>query len=98
MVNMAQSRREARQAMDGMVMIARQFLQVGVRDYGYLLRDPDVPRATRRQEAFTLYNPMSPASRGIRALANQLLNDPKGAPKAAGRGFLERFVSYFRAG
>ncbi len=93
-MNMAQSRREAQNATSGIVLISKQFLQVGVKDYGYILRDPEVPRATRRQEAFTLYNPTAPASRSIRALAVRLLRDK--LPESNGRGFLERFAAYFR--
>jgi len=95
-INMAQSRREAQNAASGIVLISRQFLPVGVKDYGYILRDPEVPRATRRQEAFTLYNPSAPASRSIRALAVRLLREGSPESKDRGRGFLDRFVAYFR--
>jgi len=95
-INMAQSRREAQNAAAGIVLISKQFLQVGVKDYGYVPRDPEVPRAIRRQEAFTLYNPSAPASRSIRALAVRLLKERVPESKDRMRGFMERFTAYFR--
>ncbi len=96
-VNMAQSRREALNAAEGIVVISQKFLQAGVKDYGYLLRDPEVPRATRRQEAFTLYNPSCAAARSVRSLARLMAqsNSPVGKPHW--RGFMDRFAAYFRA-
>lgn len=96
-VNMAQSRKEALNASTGIILISKQFLQVGVKDYGYILRDPDVQRAVRRQEAFTLYNPMSPASRSVRALATRLIQEDRPGRRQGIRGFLDRFASYFQA-
>jgi len=95
-INMAQSRREAQNAASGIILISRQFLQVGVKDYGYILRDPEVPRATRRQEAFTLFNPTASASRSVRALAVRLLKEQVVPGKGLGRGFLDRVAAYFR--
>ncbi|HEQ60634.1 MAG TPA: MinD/ParA family protein [Firmicutes bacterium] len=95
-INMAQSRREAQNAASGIILISRQFLQVGVKDYGYILRDPEVPRATRRQEAFTLFNPTASASRSVRALAVRLLKEQVVPGKGSGRGFLDRVAAYFR--
>ena len=97
LVNMAQSRKEARNAAEGIIMISQKFLQVGIKDYGYILRDPEVPRATRRQEAFTLYNPMCSASRSIRSLARHLLVSETQERNGQWRGFLERFSAYFRS-
>jgi flagellar biosynthesis protein FlhG len=94
-VNMAQNRREARQAAEGIIMVSRKFLQVDVKDYGYLLRDPEVPRATRRQEAFSLYNPSAPASRGVRALAARLVQDEPAPGRKGVFGLLERVAAYF---
>lgn len=96
-VNMAQNRREAVNAAEGIVVISQKFLQAGVKDYGYVLRDPEVPRATRRQEAFTLYNPSCPASRSIRSLARMMAQSNAPGGKPHWRGFMDRFAAYFRA-
>jgi len=97
-INMAQNRSEALNAAAGIVLISQKFLQVGIRDYGFVLRDPEVPRATRRQEAFTLYNPTCPASRNIRALAKRLLRQDQPGGKGGIRRFIDRFAAYFRTG
>lgn len=95
-INMAQNVKEAKNAASGIILISKQFLQVGVTDYGYILRDPDVPRATRRQEAFTLYSPSCSASRSIRTLANRVIAGERQKRGSRLQGFLERFTEFFQ--
>jgi flagellar biosynthesis protein FlhG len=96
LINMAASRKEALNAASGIILISKQFLQIGVRDFGFVLRDPEVPRAVRRQEAFVLYNPMCAASRSIRQLAGMVASSSRVNDGSGRRGFMEKIASFFR--
>ena len=98
LINMAQNHREAQQAAKNMVTLSKQFLHISIHNYGYILRDPEVSTAIRRQEAFSLKNPHSLASRGIRDLAQaiELLDSDDTLPRKGLRGFFGNWTGWWR--
>ncbi|HNT33946.1 MAG TPA: MinD/ParA family protein [bacterium] len=95
-VNMAGDEREAAQAGENMVLVCRQFMNMGIRYWGHVLKDPDVGAAIRRQEPFILYAPHCHASRCLRTLAANLLESHNGSVPRPRKGFWSRFVEHLR--
>jgi flagellar biosynthesis protein FlhG len=93
-VNNAISRREAAEVHERISGVAARFLQVGVTDYGYILRDDYVPVAVRERTPVLLRYPRCPASGCIMAIAAKLSRDI-GQPQAD-QGLFYRFVNMFR--
>jgi len=72
MVNMAESRREAKETYDRLASVAARFLHVPVSDYGYILRDDYVSTAVRQRCPVILRYPRSSASSCLMATAIKL--------------------------
>lgn len=95
-VNMANSEKEAKKTAEFLSRMAGQFLGHRFASVGWILRDPDVPGAIRRQKAFLEEFPHGTASRGIQRLATGLLNSERSdAENNGGVSSLWRRVIHF---
>ena len=76
-VNQATDGGEAATAEAALLGVAKRLLRLTVRPYGVIPRDDTVPRAVREQVPVLLSWPRSPASMGIRRIAQLLLIDAR---------------------
>ena len=95
-INMAVTEKEASQAGENMVMVCRQFMNLGIRYWGHVVRDPEVSIAIRRQEPFVLYAPHCQASRCLRTLSRNLLENHHSRSAKEAKGFWGRLVEHLR--
>lgn len=100
-VNMAGSRREARQVYDRVASVSKRFLGVEVHSADYIFCDGHVGRAVRRRRPFVTEFPNSQATWCLRQVAEKLLSGRPAAARAAdpgnGPGFFERVAGLFGA-
>lgn len=71
-VNLAESRREARDTYERLAGVAARFLHLPVTDYGYVLRDEHVPVAVRQRYPVVLRYPRCSASSCLMVSAGRL--------------------------
>jgi flagellar biosynthesis protein FlhG len=76
-INMAESAEEARRFSHGIAVTANKLLNAYVAELGYILNDPRVAQSVRRRRPVFLEHPSSPASRGVRDLAEKLAAGPR---------------------
>lgn len=74
-VNQATSASEASEVMARVAASSRQFLGTVVSGLGYVRADPHVPLAVRMRRPFVVAYPASVASRGVRRLARDLVEE-----------------------
>jgi len=92
-VNMARSDEEAIGTVKNVRLVAKQFLNIDVRDFGSIPYDEIVPRASRRREPFVLAPVGDPAADAVRSLAARVSNNNAGNPDERGiGGFVQRAV------
>ncbi len=96
LVNMANSRHEARTVYDRISDVARRFLGVRVLFAGYVPWDPKVGQAVRRRTPFVVDSPNCPASRCVAALANKLSPASNLSPRRD--GFFRRVTTWLAQG
>jgi flagellar biosynthesis protein FlhG len=79
-VNQASSAAEAAEVLARITASSRQFLGTVVSALGYVRADPHVPLAVRMRRPFVVAHPGSVASRGVRRLARDLIeeHEPRG--------------------
>jgi flagellar biosynthesis protein FlhG len=94
LVNQASGQMEARAVYDRIAKVAKQFLQVGVLDAGYIMHDNNVSMAVRRRTPFLLASPRCPASAGIEQLAIRLQQGV--VVSANSTGFFSRMSRWFK--
>jgi flagellar biosynthesis protein FlhG len=93
LVNMAQSRQDAKSVYQRIAGVAQKFLSVVVYDAGYILRDEHVVEAVKQREPVVLAYPRCPASHCFFALAGKL---NRAAEITAGQdGFFKKVVNWF---
>lgn len=90
-LNKAESEREANAAMAGFVQITEKYTDVTVTRLGYILRDPNMVTAIKRQEPLLVGFPGSIAAQNLDRLAERFL---KGSTKERSgfAAFLERLL------
>ena len=93
LVNMANSRREARATYDRVSSVARRFLDYSVADGGYMLHDSSVELAVQERVPFVVRYPGSNASACVAAVAKGLAC-VRGGQQVRG-GFFRRFAGLF---
>ena len=91
-VNMADDRQQAIQAMNSLSAAALKFLGKRLNYAGLILRDQCVRRAVLHSQPFALLYPMSPAGKAIRDLAGSILDDHAAGTPDAPVGFFRRFA------
>ena len=93
LVNLVESRKEARQTYERLAGVAGRFLGLPVTLAGYILADAAVTRAVRSRRPFVLQTPGSNATACIRALAHKYVKQV-GVP-AMKEGFFSRVAQIF---
>ncbi len=96
LVNMAQSRHEARTVYDRISEVARRFLGVRILFAGYIPWDAKVGQAVRRRIPFVIDSPHCQAARRVAALANKLAPATSFSPRR--NGFFRRVTDWFAQG
>lgn len=89
---------EGRQTAEKLQMVADRFLDVNLDILGYILEDPSVSVAVRRQEAFLAAHPNSPAAHCMTQLVQNYLRTESSAPRRGIIGFFERMFGKVRSG
>lgn len=73
-VNLANSREEAELTMKKIVSVTHRFLDVNINYLGYILQDPNVSFASRRQKSFVKEYPNTMAASCLSKMVNSFLN------------------------
>ena len=97
-VNRAMNPREARQVLNKLKLVTKEFLAMELLDLGYIVEDPRIPRAVKAQEPFLYSYPHSPASLCLHKVADRLLSKSGDdiPPRADNlKGFFQRMFSLF---
>lgn len=93
LVNMAQSRAEARKVYQRLNGTAKKFLSITISDAGYILRDEHLPEAVSQCEPVVLAFPRCQSSYCFLALASKL---NRGTGKSnQENGFFQKVVNWF---
>lgn len=74
-INRATSDREGKMTADKLAMVAKRFLNMDIHSLGYVSDDPHVSKAVKQQRPFLLTYPQAQASKSIRNLVGQYLED-----------------------
>ena len=88
-INSVSDEAEARSVFERISTTLYRFQKARIEYLGYVLEDANVRRAVKRQRAFILQYPGSPASRCVSEIARKLVD---GAPKRKAAGFWERLM------
>lgn len=93
-VNRVANAREGKQTADKIRLVAERFLNLYIPVLGYVEDDLHVSRAVKQQKPFIQAFPNSPASRTLRQVVHQYLNEMNEplAEQRTMRGFLRRMV------
>ena len=94
LVNMARSEDEALRTSTNIRNVAKQFLDIDIRDFGHIPYDDIVPRAIRRRQPFVSVDVGNPAADAVRALAARVSNNNVGSASERGlSGFVRRAMT-----
>ena len=74
-VNMVRDLRDAREASNKIIILAKKFLGREIENLGYILHDRNMPRAVREQRALLVSYPTSNAASCINNIATKLVGD-----------------------
>lgn len=89
-VNMANSATEAQRVYERLQTVARRFLGLELSFLGHIPADDQVRQAVRRKQPFLLEHPGSPASLGVKAIAEKILGESAGIRSP---GFMKKFAN-----
>ncbi len=92
-VNQCSSKYEAAQTYERVSRVAARFLDLALRDFGYILSDEHVGLAVRQRMPLALRYPRSPAGACVRAIADRVAEHV--ALGEAPGGFLRRVANLF---
>jgi len=101
LINRVGDEDEFHAAQSRLVKVCQRFLGLRLDVLGYILDDPNVPRAVKNQKPFLLAYPTTPASRCLKRLVDRLIGTPESqaAPDVRGiRGFFGRLIRSFSSG
>ena len=93
LVNRVEDIKESEEATTKLQETAKRFLNMPIECAGYVFEDSNVQESVKKQMPFIVNKPMSPASKCIIALANNLLTGREIKVKRGWRGFLRRLFS-----
>jgi flagellar biosynthesis protein FlhG len=102
LVNMARDEHQATEAVQKVVLVARQFINTSVETVGWVPSDPSVSWAAHQQEPFVLAYPRSLATQSLRIIAERIGRDTEptieGDAQANGgmKAFLEKMGAAFK--
>jgi len=90
-VNMARNEEEAIRVYERLSSVANEYLQARLEYAGHIPMCDSVRQSVRERTAYTQKYPFSPASRGVRGIARELLyNGAQPQPKGTMQFFLEK--------
>ena len=92
-VNRVEDIKESEEATTKLQETAKRFLNMPIECAGYVFEDYVVQESVKKQMPFIVNKPMSPASKCIISLANNLLTGRQLKVKRGWRGFLRRLFS-----
>lgn len=92
-VNLSSSREEAESTMKNISSVARRFLGIDIQYLGYMLSDPNVPIASRRQKSFVKEYPNTIATSCLNKMAVSFLNNDDGTQALGIEGYFRRIVN-----
>jgi flagellar biosynthesis protein FlhG len=102
-VNMVNSREEAKEIASRVVLLARRFLNVFVESYGFIYRDRHVTEGVMAQKPFSVLHPGTKAAECIKEIAGRvsmrLTKENEKVPENAGapsRGVFKRIFELFQ--
>ncbi|MDB5352661.1 MAG: ATPase involved in chromosome partitioning [Planctomycetota bacterium] len=95
-VTQAQSNAEGNDCLERIAASSRQFLGMVVSPLGFLRFDPHVPQAVRMRKPFLTAYPNAPVSRGVRRLAETLLDER--CPRPPRPGFFTSLAARWALG
>jgi len=93
LVNMAESRAEAKNVYERLAQTAKKFLSTVVYDAGYILRDEHVTQAVKQAEPLVLAYPRCQASYCFLALTTKISRGSQASPGES--GFFHKVVNWF---
>lgn len=73
-INLSNSKEEAEMTMKKLLTVTQRFLEVQIQYLGYVLHDPNVPMASRRQKSFVKEYPNTTATSCLNKMVNLFLN------------------------
>ena len=92
-VNLSGSREEAESTMKNISSVARRFLGIDIQYLGYMLSDPNVSIASRRQKSFVKEYPNTIATSCLNKMVVSFLNNDDGTQALGIEGYFRRIVS-----
>ena len=92
-VNHSGSRDEAELTMKKLISVTRRFLDINIQYLGYLLHDPNVSMATRRQKSFVKEYPNTIATSCLCNMAASFLNVDNGAQALGIEDYFKRITN-----
>lgn len=99
-VNRAENVNEANNVLDKLVLVTDKFLSMKIVPLGFILYDDNVIKAVKSQSPFITSNPNSTASRNIRSITMNMVNNKdymKDASDSSGmKGFINQLYNFFR--
>ncbi|MFD0616732.1 MinD/ParA family protein [Paenibacillus sp. GCM10027629] len=99
-VNRVSDLQEGIQTSNKINLVSEQFLDLKIPTLGYVMDDPNVSNAVKKQVPFTIAFPQSTSSRSIEQLAQAYLNkssQPQRMPSESGvKGFLSRMLKFMK--
>lgn len=99
-VNRVADEREGQQTANKIKLVAEQFLSLDIPTLGFVLDDPNVSKAVKKQAPFTIAFPNSDASRNIEQLARayhyKLSQSPLVTTQAGVKGFLNKMIKMLK--
>lgn len=98
LVNQSCSKEEADLTIKKITSVTQRFLDVNIEYFGYLLRDPNVPIATRLQKSFVKEYPNSMATSCLTRIASSLLKTDDGTQALGIEDYFKRIASETDAG
>ena len=92
-VNKIETVKEANAALTSFSGVIKNYTGIDVDPLGYIVFDPAVTRAIKRQEPLMISYPASSAASNINDIADKLLNEPGSTKKKDGG--MSQFIRYF---
>lgn len=100
-VNMVNTREEAKEIASRVILLSRRFLNIFVEPYGYIYRDRSVLSGVMNQKPFSVMHPSSKASQCIQEIADRIsarmtkdIRQTEEEPEK--RGVFSRLFEFFR--
>jgi flagellar biosynthesis protein FlhG len=93
-VNQATSAAEAKQTFDRLAAACKNFLNIELRNLGFIHQDPTLVESVRRQTPLMKFAPQAPAAKDITALAKKIMRYREdNRERISGRPILKDFPS-----